>query len=86
MKDGKISHIAKTRLDVVCFQHDSAYNKYKDSLNRKKSAVVLKNKALKIALDPKVNRYQRGVAAMVYKIFNERTKGMGIKNSLNKMK
>ena len=35
MKDGKISHIAKNRLDAACFQHDSAYNKYKDSLNRK---------------------------------------------------
>ena len=42
MKDGKISHIAKTRLDVVCFQHDSAYNKYKDSLNRKKICCCFK--------------------------------------------
>ena len=40
MKDGKISHTAKNKLDAACFQHDSAYNKYKDSLNRKKSDVV----------------------------------------------
>ena len=58
MKDGKISHNAKNRLDAACFQHDYAYNKYKDSLNRKKSDVVLKNKALKIAVDPKVNGYK----------------------------
>ena len=83
MKDGKLSHIAKNRLDIACFQHDSAYNKCKDSLNRKKSDVVLKNKALKIAVDPKVNGYHRGLASMVYKFFNERTKGMGVKNSLN---
>ena len=44
MKDVKLSHIAKNRLDAACFQHDSAYNKYKDSLNRQKSDVVLKNK------------------------------------------
>ena len=42
MKDGKISHIAKNRLDAACFQHGSAYNKYKDSLNRKKSDVFFK--------------------------------------------
>ena len=35
MKDGKLSHIAKNRLDAACFQHDSAYNNYKDSVNRK---------------------------------------------------
>ena len=78
-KDGKISHIAKNRLDAACFQHDSACAKYKDRLNREKSDVVLKSKALKIALDPKVNGYQRGLASMVYKIFIERTKGSGIK-------
>ena len=64
MKDGKISHIAKNRLDAACFQHDSAYAKYKDRLNKKKSDVVLKNKALKVATDPKVNGYQRVLASM----------------------
>ena len=44
MKDGRLSHIAKNRSDAACFQHDSAYNKYKDSLNGKKSDVFLKNK------------------------------------------
>ena len=80
MKDGKISHIAKNRLDAACFQHDSAYNKYKDPVNRRQSDIVLKYKALKIAVDPKVNRYQKSLAAMVYKFFNERTKGSGLNN------
>ena len=38
-------------------------------------------------MDPKVNGYQRSLAAMVYEFFNERTKGSGVnfvKNSLNK--
>ena len=77
----KIESYCKNRLDAACFQHGSAYNKYKDSLSRKKSDVVLKNKALKIATDPKVNGYQRGLASMVYRFFNERTKGSGINNS-----
>ena len=84
MKDGRFSHILKNRLDAVCFQHDSAYAKYKDRLNRKQSDIVLKNKALKIATDPRVNGYQRGLASMVYKFFNERTKSINLQaNSLN---
>ena len=86
MKDGRLSHIVQNRLDAACFQHDSAYAKYKDRANRRQSDIVLKNKALKIATDPRVNGYQRGLASMVYKFFNERTNGSGINlqaNSLN---
>ena len=64
MKDGRLSHILKNRLDAACFQHDSAYEKYKDRANRKQSDIALKNKALKIATDPRVNGYQRGLASM----------------------
>ena len=70
-------------MDAACFQHDSAYAKYKDRLNRKESDIVLKNKALKIATDPRVNGYERGLASMVYKFFNERTKRSGINNEEN---
>ena len=80
MKDGKIKNIAKNRLDAACVQHDSAYNKYKYSVNRKQSDFVLKNKALTIAVDPRVDGYQRSLAAMVYKLFNERKKVSGIEN------
>ena len=82
MKDGKLSHIAKNRLDAAYFQHDSTYAKYKDRLNRKKSDVVLKNKALKTAMNPKVNGYQKTLASMVWKFFDKRTKGMGLNNSI----
>ena len=44
MKDGRLSHILKNRLDAACFQYDSAYAKYKDRLNRKQSDIVLKIK------------------------------------------
>ena len=80
MKDGKLSHIAKNKLDAACFQHDSAYTKCKDSVNRIQSDTVLKNKAYKIAVNPKVDGYQRSLAAMVYKFFNKRTRGSGIEN------
>ena len=80
MKDGKIKNIAKNRLDDSCFQHDSACNKCKDSVDRRQSDIVLKSKALKIVEDPKVDGYQRSLAAMVYRFFNERTKRSGIEN------
>ena len=80
MKDGRLNHIAKNKLDATCFRHDSAYKKYKDSVNRRQSDIALKNKALKIVVDPKVNGYQRSLTAMVYKFFNERTKGSGIES------
>ena len=83
MKDRRLSHILKNRLDAACFQHDSADAKYKDRANRRQSDIILKNKALKIATDPRVNGYQRGLASMVYKFFNERTKGSGINNEGN---
>ena len=80
MRDGRFSHIAKNKLDAACFQHDSAYNKCKDSVNRKQSDIVLKNKALKIAIDPKVNGYQRSLETMIYKFFNKRMRGSGLEN------
>ena len=83
MKDGRLNHILKNRLDAACFQHDFAYAKYKDRANRRQSDIVFKNKTLKIATDPRVNGYQRGLAAMVYNFFNERTKGSGINNKGN---
>ena len=57
MKDGRLSHLGKNKLN--------ADNKYKDSVNRKQYDIVLKNKAFKIAVYRKVNRYQRSLAAMV---------------------
>ena len=76
MKDGRLSHILKNRLDAACFQYDSAYAKYKDRANRKQSDIALKNKAIKIATDPRFNGYQRGLASMVYKFFNKKLKDL----------
>ena len=43
MQDGKLSHIYKNELDKASFQHDMAYNKYKDLKGRTQSYIVLKN-------------------------------------------
>ena len=70
-------------MDKACFQHDAEYNKYNNFKNRTQSDTVLKNKAYKIAANPRIDGYQRGLAAMVDNFFNERSKkvlGLGIEN------
>ena len=84
MNTGKLSYISKNDLDKACFQHDIAYNKFKDLEKRTQSDIVLKNKAIKIASNPKSNGYERGLASMVYKFFDKNPKGSGIKNELHK--
>ena len=59
----------KNELDKTCFQHDMAYEKSKHLTKRTKSDKVLRDKAFKIASDPKYDGYQRGLASMVYKFF-----------------
>ena len=51
-----------------------AYNKFKDLEKRTQSDIVLKNKALKIASNPKYNGYERRLASMVYKFFDKKIK------------
>ena len=57
-----------------------AYGKSKDLVKRTQSDKVLRDKAFKIASDPKYDGYQRGLASMVYKFFDERSSGSGITN------
>ena len=57
-----------------------AYN-FKDLKSQTYSDKVLKDKAFKIASYPKYDRYQRGLASMVYKFFNKDSKRAGIKKN-----
>ena len=75
--------IYKNKLDKSCFQHDMAYGKTKDLVKRTQSDKVLKDKAFKIASDPKYDGYQRGLASMVYKFFDKKSSGSGIVNEPN---
>ena len=60
-----------------------AYGKAKDLLRRTQSEKILRNKAFKIASDPKYDGYQRGLASMVYKFFDKKSSGSGIINEAN---
>ena len=83
MQTGNTNFIYKNKLDKACFQHDMAYGKSKDLVKRTQSDKVLGDKAIKIASDPKYDGYQKGLASMVYKFFNKKSKGSGITNESN---
>ena len=78
MQTGNTNFIYKNELDKACFQHDMAYGKSKDLVKRTQSDKVLKDKAFKIANNPNYDGYQRGLASMVYKFFDKKSKGSGI--------
>ena len=55
-----------------------AYGDFKDLARRTASEKVLGDKAFNIAKTPKYDRYQRGLAFMVYKFFDKKSKGSGV--------
>ena len=50
---GDSSYIYKNELDRACFQHDMAYEDFKDLARRTASDKVLRDKAFDIAKNPK---------------------------------
>ena len=58
-----------------------AYGDFKDLARRTVSDKFLRDKAFHIAKDPKYDGYQRGLASMVFKFFDKKTSGSGIKQS-----
>ena len=81
MKTGDANYICRNELDKACFQHDMAYGDFKDLARRTQSDKVLKDKAFEIASNPKYDGYQRGLASMVYKFFDKKSKGTDIKQN-----
>ena len=68
----------KNELDKACFQDDMAHGKSKDLGKRSQSGKVLRDKAFKTASDQKYDGYQRGLALMIYKLFDKKSSGSGV--------
>ena len=89
MQNADTNFIYKNELDKACFQHDMAYDKSKDIVKRTQSENVLRDKAFKVASNPKYDGYQGGLASMVYKLFDKKsallkkTSGSGTVNEPN---
>ena len=65
MQSGNTDFIYKNELDKACFQHDMAYGKSKDLVKRTQSDKVLRDKAFKIASDPKYDGYQWYISFLI---------------------
>ena len=61
-----------------------AYGDFKDLKKRAVTDKVLRDKAFNIAKNLKYDGYQRGLASMVYKLFDKNTKGNGVTTLANK--
>ena len=84
IQTGITNYIYKNDLDKPCFQHDTAYGKHKDLAKRTQSDKVLRDRAFKIASNLEYDGYQRGLASMVYKLFDKNPKGSGVATLANK--
>ena len=85
MKQETPRYIFQNELDKACFQHDMAYGNFKDLARRKASDKNLTDKAFNIAKTPKYDRYQRGLASMVYKFFDKKPQVVILIIKLNKI-
>ena len=74
------SYIYKNELDKAFFQHDVAYGDFKYLARRTISDKILRDKAFNIAKISKYDGYQRGLASMVYKFFNEKSASLSDKS------
>ena len=57
-----------------------AFGDFKDLTRRTASDKILRDKAFNIAKNPKHDGYQRGLASIIYKLFEKNTSGSGFKN------
>ena len=82
MQTGNTDLIYRYELDKACFQHDMTYGKSKDLAKGTQSDKVLRDKAFKIANDPKYDGYKGGLASMVHKFFDKKSSEGGVDISL----
>ena len=83
MQTGNTDFIYSNELDKACLQHGMGYGKSKYLVKIAQSDKALKDKAFKIASDPKFDVYQRELASIVNKFFDKKSKGSGIVNEPN---
>ena len=72
--------ILKMNLIELVFSMIILFGKTKKLEKRAQSDNVLRDKAFKIAKNPKYDGYQRGSASMVYKFFDKKSSASGISN------
>ena len=82
---GDTNYKYKNELDKACFAHDAAYSHSKDLTKGTVADKLLRHRPFNIAKDPKYDGYQRGLASMVYKFCDKKSKGSGAKHVNTKL-
>ena len=77
---GYLRYIFLNEVDRAGFQHNMVYGDFKDLTRGAPSDKILCDKTFNIATNSKHDGYQRELASMVYKFFDKKTFGSGIKN------
>ena len=72
---GNSRYIYQNELEKDYFQHDMDYEDFKDLTKRTASDKILRDKAFNIAKNSKYDEYQRGIASMIYKLFEKKAAG-----------
>ena len=80
-KNGDLNYIYKNELDKPCFAHDAAYSDSEDLAKRTISEKILKDRAYEVDRNLKYG-YQKRLATMVYKFFDNKT---GSGSNVNKV-
>ena len=75
MQTGNKKYIYKYGSDKAFFLHDVTYVRYKDLSKRTELDKLLRDKTFKIASNAKYDGFQRGLASMVYKFSDKKSKG-----------
>ena len=63
--------IYRNEIDKACFQYDMAYGDFKDLARITASDKILRDKAFNVAKNPKSERYQSGLASVIYRFFTK---------------
>lgn len=72
-KTGDLNCIYENKLDKVCFSYNTAYADSKNLTKRAISGKILKARAYEVTLNPKYDRYQKGLENLVHRFFDKRT-------------
>ena len=80
---GDLNYIYKSDLDKASFAHDTAYSDSKDLSKRIVPDEILKGRVYEVAINPKYDEYERGVANMEYNSFHKKT-GSEVSQELHK--
>ena len=74
---GVLKHLYRYELDKTCFAYDAAYSDSKELAKRTIPDKNLKHRAYEIAENFNYDGYQRALASMAYKLFDQKT-GSGV--------